>query len=250
MLNELSPNEILEDTWLTSYEGNIEVMWQQLIRLNLSTRALKKLISFPFDLFETTPQHFWKLVVTALFETCVMTLWRVAVDTDENVLTLQKFKNQICRHVQDKKYCKLLKDSLKQRNLDTEIKLLNPKIEEIRHNFIAHLNILQHTAPASSKLFQEPLVFSEIEQYQKVVNEYFEVLCFKNFRALLPWEYMSDEASNDEIDNLLINIARCSTLVNAPEKNPYLWPGIRDSLTDSHLEILNKYRSKSDLSLV
>lgn len=250
MLNELSPNEILEATWLTSYEENIEVLWQQLIKLNLSIHALKKLISFPFDFFETTPQHFWKLVVNSLFETCVMTLWRVAVDTDENILTLQKFKNQICQHVQDEKYRILLKDSLRQRNLNSEIKFLGPKIAEIRHNFIAHLNILQHTVPASSWFSQEPLVFSEIEQYQKIVNEYFEVLCFKNFRALLPWEYLSDDASNDEIDNLLTNIARHSTLINTPEKNPYLWPGIRDSLTESQLEILNKYRSKVGLSLV
>lgn len=250
MLSELSPHEVLEDVWLTSYEQNIEVIWQQLISLNLSIHALNKLISFPFDLFETTPQHFWKLVVKALFETCVMTIWRIAVDTDKDVLTLQKFKNQINQHVQDEKYRKLLNDLIKKKKLDKEIKVLGQKIEAIRHNFIAHLNLLQHTDPTSSEILQKPLVLSELEQYQKTVNDYFELLCFNNFKAHLPWEYVSDNTSEDEIDNLLVNIARHSTLINTPEKNPYLWPSIRDSLTESQVEILNKYRSKVGLSLV
>jgi hypothetical protein len=250
MLTEFSPQEVLEDTWLTSYEQHTEVIWQQLIRLNLGIHALNKLTSFPFDLFETTPQHFWKLVVTALFEMCVMIIWRIAVDTRTEGLTVQKFKNQICQHVRDEKYCKLLNNSIKQKQLDKEIKALGPKIEKIRHNFIAHLNLLQHTNPTLTELSRKPLVLTEIEQYQKTVNEYFELLCVGNFRELLPWEYASNDVSEDDIDRLLVNIAQKSTLINVPEKNPHLWPGIRASLTESQVEILNKYRSKLGLSLV
>ena len=249
MLTEFSAREVLEEGWITSYEQHIEVTWQQLIKLNLGIRALNKLTSFPFELFETTPQHFWRLTINALFEMCVMTIWRIAVDTSADGLTLQKFKNQICQHVRDDKYSKLLNSSIKQKQLDKTIKVLGPKIEEIRHNFIAHLNLLQHTDPTSSKLYETPLVLSELEQYQRTVNEYFEILCFSSFRALLPWEYSSDDV-NDEIDDLLLNVARHSTLINAPEKNPYLWPGIRDSLTDIQVEILNNYRSKLGLSLI
>ena len=150
MLTESAPHEVLQDAWLASYEQNIEVMWQQLIRLNLAIRALNKLTSFPFDLFETTPQHFWKLVVTALFETCVMTLWRIAVDTDKDVLTLQKFKNEICQHVRDEKHCKLLNNSIRQKRLDKEIKALGPKIKEIRHNFIDHQNLFEKSTTSYS----------------------------------------------------------------------------------------------------
>jgi hypothetical protein len=250
MLAEISPQDVLEDTWLTSYEQNTEIIWQQLIRLNLGIRALNKLTSFPFDLFETTPQHFWRLVVAALFEMCVMIIWRIAVDTEDTGLTLQQFKNQICQHIRNDKYCNLLNDSIRQKHLNKEIDALGQKIKEIRHNFIAHLNLLQHIDPTLTKLSLKPLVLSEIEQYQKTVNEYFELLCFGNFKALLPWEYGSDDVSEDDIDRLLVNIAQNSTLINAPEKNPYLWPGILNNLTESQVEILNKYRSKLGLSLV
>jgi len=242
--------DVLDDRWLISYEQHIEVFWQQLIRLNLGIRALNKLTSFPFDLFETTPQHFWKLMVTALFEMCVMIIWRVAVDKEKEGLTLQHFKNQICQHVRDSKYCQLLTDSIKQKRLDKEIQALGSKITEIRHNFIAHMNIMEHIDPNSSELLQKPLVLSELEQYQKTVNEYFELLCFGNFRVLLPWEYTSDNLQEDDIDRLLVNIAQHSTLINTPEKNPYLWPSIRDSLTESQVDIINKYRTKLGLSLV
>ncbi|SRR6266498_2037789 len=241
---------VLEDTWLVSYEQQIDVLWKQLIRLNLGIRALNKLTSFPFDFFETSPQHFWKLVVEALFEMCVMIIWRIAVDERNEGLNLQRFKNLICQHVQDHKYARLLKDSIRQKQLDKEIKALGLKIQQIRHNFIAHMNLTQHIDPNSSELSQKPLVLSEIEQYQRTVNEYFELLCFGKPRALLPWEYPSDNLQEDDIDRLLVTVAQHSTLINAPENNPYLWPGIRDSLTASQIEIVNKYRSKLGLPLV
>lgn len=143
----------------------------------------------------------------------------------------------------------MLNSTIKQKQLDKAIKDLGQQVEEIRHNFIAHLNLLQHTDPASSRLNEKPLVLSELEQYQRTVNDYFELLCFSNFRGLLPWEYTTDDGK-DEIDDILLNVARHSTLINAPERNPYLWPGIRDSLTEKQLEILNKYRSKLGLSSV
>ena len=221
-------------------------MYEQILKLNKSIYVLRKITAFPFKFFEQViEQHFWELVIDSLFETSVMILWRIAVDSDKNGLTLKQFKNQISLHFLDHAYSKKLKKIIKERHLNDEIE----KIKIIRHNFIAHMNRKQHIHSNAANLLEDPLELSDLEKYQKTVNEYFDLLNFGESFATLPWEYLS-ENKEDDIDYILDSIVKNSAVFNGPEDNPQLWAGIKDTLTESQLEILNIYRAKFNLPLV
>ncbi len=175
--------DLLDDAWLESYDQGIDLLSEQILKLNMCIYALKKITIFPFELFDPfVEHHFWKLVIDSLFETCVMTFWRIAVDENKEGLTLNQFKNQIRSHFTDHAYSKSLNELVKKRHFDDGIK----RIKIVRHNFIAHMNREQHINPNGTALIQGPLELSELEQYQKTVNEYFDLLNFEKSFATLP----------------------------------------------------------------
>lgn len=92
--NEMQPNELLLSSHLNEYKNNIEAVWWQLVRLNSNIFILEKAEAFRFDLFGNYSRTFWELLKQSLFETSVMVVWRVAVDSHSDGLTLQKLKNR------------------------------------------------------------------------------------------------------------------------------------------------------------
>ena len=111
-ISETPPEELFDLLWLEVYEKSVDVLWWQLVRLNSSLLILERILFFPFDLFETNPHHFWRLIENALFESCVITIWRIAIDTDSQVLTISKLKNEIAEHVKVE-YAEQLRAALK-----------------------------------------------------------------------------------------------------------------------------------------
>ena len=97
MLTDTLPDDVIESSWIDSYKQTIDVLWWQLVRLNANIYNLEKILAFPFELFDPiSPRHFWKLVENALFDSCVLIIWKVAVDNDFGEgITLQQFKNEI-----------------------------------------------------------------------------------------------------------------------------------------------------------
>ena len=255
-IQDMPPKDVIEPSWYASYEQNIEAVWWQLVRLNSTFFVLEKILSFPFDLFQPMPgtKNFWKLVENALFETCVLIIWRVGVDNVYNEgLTLQQLKNQIFQHLRREDYHIQLKDIFKKGHFDGRISSLEPKIREIRHNYIAHYNLAKNVSPTPEQIKQRPLLLSELKQYQNTLNDYFDLLCFGHQRALLPIDYHPDVIhpvgtdSRSDIERLLDNVARESSLLNLPENNPDHWNAFRRNLSKENIQTINKYRVKFEL---
>ena len=258
-IDRLSPKDIIEESWLVSYEQNVEAIWWQLVRLNSTIFVLEKILSFPFDLFHPLPatKHFWNLVENALFETCILIIWRVGVDTVYTEgLTLQQFKNQVFQHLKTDEYRIPLKKALKKDNVQSSVSDLEKKIRELRNNYIAHYNLQRVTNPTAEQIRQRIFLPSELKQYQNTLNGYFDLLCFGHKRAVLPLEYHPDVThplgfdSQSDIERLLDNVARESALLNLPEKNPAYWFIYRQNLSEKSLKILNEYRAKFELPAV
>lgn len=256
-IQDMPPKDVIEPSWFPIYEQNIDAVWRQLVRLNSTIFVHEKIFSFPFRLFlpmSSGSRIFWKLVESALFETCVLIMWQVGVDNVyKEGLTLQQLKNQIFKHLQNSDYYSQLNDAFKQGHYDRRISSLKEKISEIRHNYVAHYNLEKYVNPTPEQIKKRFLLSSELKKYQNTLNEYFDLLCFGIERATLPSEYhpavsypLGDDSRSD-IERLLDNIARESSLLNLPENDPVPWEAFRQKLSDEDIQIINEYRTKFEL---
>ncbi|MEK7727814.1 MAG: hypothetical protein AAB354_05330, partial [candidate division KSB1 bacterium] len=154
MLKDTLPEDAFDPSWIGSYRETIDVIWRQLVRLNSNIYALEKLFAFPFALFvgPISRGFFWKLTENALFDSCVLIIWKVAVDNDfEKGVTLQKFKGRILKHLRNDVLLKEFKKALKETDFKKAFPIYESKILELRHNYIAHLNLEKHTKPTSQE---------------------------------------------------------------------------------------------------
>ena len=250
----MSPNDVLEPSWLAEYKQKIDAIGKQLLTLHDTIFVLEKIFAFRFDLFMPIPGPFWKLVENALLENCILIIWRVGVDNVyREGLTLQQLKNQIFQCLSNEDYHTQLKDEFKSGYFDGKISNLESKISEIRHNYIAHYNLAKHVNPTPEQIKKRTLFFSELKQYQNTLKEYFDLLCFGAQKLPLHPDYHPDVIhpagveNRSDIERLLDNVARESDLLNLPEINSYHWEAFRQNLSDESIRILNDYRAKFGL---
>lgn len=251
-IREWSPEKVVEPSWLDEYNQKLDVIWWQLVRLNSNILILEEIFAFPFDLLQSEPpsRNFWNLVTDALFETSVMIIWRVAVDTRNEVLTLQMLKNEIRQHLKTEDYRKQFQEAIKKVQFEKTVSAYKSKIEELRDNYFAHLNRVKNTNPTPDQVKQRTFLFSELKRYRDELNLFFNLLCFGHQKALFPWDYYPDVGNSTDIKRILDNIARESALLNLPENNPAFWSIYRKNLSEHELKLLNEYRAKFELQPV
>jgi len=253
-LQDIYPSEIVESSWFDTYKQNIDAIWHQLGRLNSNIYILEKIYSFPFDLLWLSTSNFWNLVNNALFESCIMIIWRAAMDNSyAESLTIQQLKNEISRHINDS-YRDQFREELRGLNFESTVESVKSKIVEIRHNYIAHYNFEKDVNPTTEDIERRKILFSELKKYLNTLTSFFDLLCFGHQRALLPLDYHPDVInpigvdSRSDIEQLLDLIAKNSDLLNLPEQNPNMWDIERKNISQEGLNILNTYRIKFGLS--
>jgi hypothetical protein len=196
-IQEISPEDSLESTWLPTYEKHVDALWWELIRLNSYLLALEKIADFPFQLFLSIPfeRHFWTLVERSFFESCVLIIWRIGLDQDGDVLTLLRLKNWVMQHI--KEDCRAqLRRLLRDSQYGSKLGALQQKITYIRHNYLAHFN--REIAQQNGMRHEQTILLSELKGCRDSLNELFGLLCFGHDRHILPWGYTSGEAPDLE----------------------------------------------------
>jgi hypothetical protein len=125
----------------------------QLVKLSATVFVLEKLLPFPWDLFcpGPSPRHLLNLSIMAFFETAVMSIWRV-IDNTNSDATLAKFRNEIRKNIQDETKKQQFDKFLKRQEFSKNLRKLCPKIETLRHNYFAHLNLEKILRPTSADL--------------------------------------------------------------------------------------------------
>ncbi|MBZ0296555.1 MAG: hypothetical protein K8L99_28600 [Anaerolineae bacterium] len=236
-------SDVIEASWLDTYETQLKVIWQQLIDLNCNIFLIEKIESFPFHLFAPLPDDrlFWQLTKNALIEKSILIIWRVVVDKKNSVLTIRRFGKDVSSHLTDLS----VKEELDAR-LREAVELAN-KVQFIRHNYIAHFNKKLNTNPDPQMVVGIPLSLEEIKQLFETARELFEFLCFNAYYALWYWGYLNTERQDTDIDKLLDSIARDSPLLNMPEEQPEIWEMTKQRYSARELEILNEFRQKFGL---
>lgn len=244
--------EVIDENWLPTYIDERNIIYGELINLNMRIFLLEKIESFPFHLFVPLydDRVFWHQVRNSMVESTIMGAWRIIVDTRDDAITLRHFKNHVFKHLRDENEKQLLASRIKEIDFDNKISALSTKIRNARHNFIGHLNREVQLKPEIQNPYEFSISLSEMRELLETVLKLFNVLCFENYHYIWLWAY-SDTSRNrreTDIDRLLDLLAQNSPLIQSPENNPRYWGIKRQKLTESDVAILNEYRRRFGLT--
>jgi hypothetical protein len=248
----MSIEDVIDPSWLETYKRQQKVLWEQLINLNCYIFLIEKIEAFPFDVFLPLydDRIFWRLAKNSMIETSLMIVWRIAVDTGGDSLTLNRFKNEIFQHLRDDQTKKDLGARIRNDGFEIKITGLKEKVNHARHNYLAHLNREAHITPDERRIAQNAVSLNELRSLRDALRDLFDVLGFEHLYVLWPWGYLDGQRQRQstDIDRLLDGIAKESYLLNMPEYNPEVWEMKSLNLSQRELGIINDYRPKFGLS--
>ena len=262
-LQSMQPEQIIEPSYLPVYKQEIDILFKYLSRLNAEVFLLDKMANFPFDIFPPSEGAFWRLVGDALFETSIMIIWRVWIDTRHDGLTIGQLKNSLITKYLKRKYLDDFENTLKTEKVEKRLKRFKKsrkfesRIKNIRHGYIAHLDLKKYISPTSEDKKLRLIDMSELRECVRLLNSYFLFLCFGKPKwylisgyyfegCLLPDAAKSsaDVGGPSDVELLLDGLARQNKELNMPEQNPELWPIRRKALEPRDLKVINSYRER------
>ena len=248
-LKEMNPSQVIKKSSLTYYEKRRYLIWSQLVYLNCYIFLLNKLLNFPVDLFvDPHKQSFFVLVKQSLFGSSLIIITNLAADPRKDVLTIQRFKNEIVTNYIKEKYLLSLWESLRNNNFKKTTRDIRERAKFIRNKYLAHLDINANLKPKISKYIF--ISFQKIKKLCEQLNKLFSILCFGEEFLFLPIDYEPKVTPPETIDTrpdiecILDLIAKDSDVLNMPEKNWQGWKIYKQHLTKEGLDIINEYRKK------
>ena len=241
---------------LDAYKKDIEVISQQVVRLNSHFYCIKRIHEFPFGLFKHENMPFWILVVDSMFESLVMIIYKILIDNDGKggkTLTLKKLKNKIVncfiKEEYKEQFNKTWNDLLGKNNED--LKDVTDKLKTLRHKHFAHFDIKFNTDISDKSIEKQTFSLPEIDKLIKYINSLFQMLSLGRDFLKTALYYPPDAKNPSDIEILLDTIAKESDVMHMPEKDkkdPDSWKAYRREIVNDHqIEIFNKYRKKLKL---
>lgn len=246
--------EWFREEWRAEYERELDVLWNELVRLNSYMFILKKMTAFRFDLF--LPSSYgtssWSLICNGLLEVSIMIIWKIGFDDHKKTLTLPRLLEQMRTNMIPDRLTEF-DNAIKPVNFQGEISEIEGRLNRLRHNFLAHFNLKINISKSPERMKQYLIYFEDMKRLTDSLNQLFKRLCLEEGRAVVPADYYPSEyaengtARNSDIEEMSDRIAKGSELLNMPEEQPQFWPHYRNNLTLEDLEVLNHYRQKFGL---
>ncbi len=245
--------EVLSDEAYRKYDEMMRGIWRHIIALNTNVHLLSRIIAFPFTFLGVDPQPYWTATQRALFDGSVLALWRVVLDTNPTGRTLIHVKKHLFKSLRDARAELALAEVMKRDFPAGWSTTWGGKIEEIRHNYVAHFNFDKQMNPTADDIRQRSLSLADLKEVQKQVVDFFDVLALGVKFMPIPPEYDPDvrmggrDDQRSDIEKILDSLARDSHLVNLPETNPALWPWELRRMSQEDRHKLNTFRRQFGL---
>lgn len=245
--------KVLKPDSIPTYRAEIDLLWSQAVGLNANLYLLDKLARFPFDLFLPNADLCWLLFQDAIYESCVMAIWRIVVDKKGIFLTLGGLKGYVFANALDTPEAESVKEEVAKLRFEKSVSTTAEVVRRIRHEWLAHLK-RDAAVIGTSAIPSVPIItVEEMQRVAETVNELIRVLSFDAGRAFVYLEYDPSYTPprgidpRKDIEKLLDEIADQSELLHVPEERPDDWPHQRSLLSDDELKLYNDYRRRLDL---
>lgn len=251
----ITPEKVLRKDFLRSYRTERDALHAQMLSMNTRLFFMRKLLDFPFHLFSDDQLFgFWDTVYYSLFESTIVTMYRVGLDTHKSgVLTLQGLAKTVSKNIAEESDRETFDNACKKSILIQQHEELRTKVSQIRNHFIAHVNRDKISLLSRSQSSQLHVTLSELETIRTAMNDYFAILCLGEGLGVMLIQYdgkTQDHSELTDIDALLDWVARSSPVLNMPEQDPNVWRVHREDLSEDDVAVLNHWRVKFSLQPV
>lgn len=226
----------LDPIWIRQYWRHRDILWDEIVGLSTSLYLLERIIAFDFQLFQPKAQNiFWHTTANSLYESCVLSVWRIAVDSGADLLTLSKFKAQTLVHITNPEAKKSVLRKLKRVDFEKSIESVQGQIRKLRHSRYGHLK------PVLPILVEVRDLRAIAANCLRLLNALsFEVVLHALPPAYLEWP--------SDVDLILGAIVCHSGILDMPEKEPAKWKEVADALTKYSRSLLNWCRRQHGLA--
>jgi hypothetical protein len=251
-IKHMPPQDVINEAWLATYNEEMFPVTTQLTQLNCNLYNINKIANFPFTELGEITKDFWLLACAAMFETSVMIVWRL-VDPKKNVHSLMNLKNSIGKNFKNDALKAEFEALTQQAGFDTKIADIRKNIEVLRHNRFGHLQMKWIAEQEPLLIDEDNLPISDLEAMAGTLSKFFALLCFGENRSLYLLGYnptvvrSGSGLYSSDIEKILDLVAKDSRLVNAPEREPELWPYLKQQLEPSVLDLMSRFRRKFGL---
>lgn len=245
--------DLLKTDWLPTYNTQLDLLWYQAVQLNSNLYLLERIATFPFDMFAVWDQLCWSLIARSLYESCIMSIWRIVADTGSDILGLRQFKNEVLRQATDGRARDHIRRRLEAASFEKRVTKIQAAVKELRHNWLGHLMRDSVSREHASGRGMPIVPVGTLETVRDAVNEIITALSFDSGRAFTYPEYSSNVIypttgdSRPDIERVLDLVARSSPVLSMPEDMPDVWQHSRNALSEKELEQYNIYRKKFGL---
>lgn len=248
-LDYLTPEDVLRNPLaLKEYEREIGVFYQELIRAHNSLHILQQVAAFPFGLLGYGANPFFTLVVLNFRDIIILSLHKLVNEKSADFHSLMQFKNHLYKNLIKEEHKVAFAQRLEKQRFDARAKQGLEKVGFLRNTRIAHLKRDVDVVDFSEGI---RLDMVELDDLFKIVVELFHALTFDTEYRTLFLDYDQSIPRlpdwRPDIERILDNIARESTILNEPERYPDRWEYHKKRWSAHTLAVINKYRRKLDL---
>ncbi len=256
-LQDMDLGALMKPSLIERYKEDSRAIWWELTRLSRNLFVLEKVATFPFHLFDGFMPLFWRLAYSALFETSVLIISKLTEEGVSGTLTMGRLRGEVMQSLREESHKEELARALRSQQFDCTFSGLRARIRQLRHNYLAHFKREWNVKdPTPEQVKERGVRLSDLKALGDKLNSLFELLCFGERGEFLSIEYHPDVVRpvgsdpRTDVEAILDNIARDSAMLNMPERQPEIWPLYRDELSQEHLDVFNRYRSKFGLGKV
>jgi len=240
-------DDFVSEAAFEEYERTIQLFYAQLTYLNTTIYIMERIAEFPWSLFGELNRMttFFHLVMVNSFISAILTVTRLVADNGDRP-TMTRFQSKLRELIRPEVRSSLNLDQ-HLRRMKTLRKQMDPplqRVRDVRNQYIAHLG--RELLLPTDRQNEMRISLSDLVELKNLLNKAFEILALRDetYFQMLPLEYSSNSVT--DIEKILDDIARNSSLLNAPERFD-LWEQLRERYTDEQIAQLNHYRQKFGL---
>jgi len=244
------PEEVFKGNYARHYRSDLDVIWGEVVQLNVYAFLAQKIVAFRSDLFQFKFNHFWEYSLDSLFDSTVEIIFKIAYDRGKRRFTLRAFAEKIKENLAEERYKAEFNSTLRNTDFDGKLGKFEDVIQAQRHSRIAHFNHDYNTKPERKDWEHRKKIFGNIPTIVDLVNSFFDALCISRHLEKTPFEYytgrksITEDDDRPDIDILLDWVAQNSPLLRMKEEQPDFWRDYRLGLKPEDIKEINRYRRK------
>lgn len=251
-VSTLDAKEAIREESFSEYDKGMEFFYLQLVHLNMTIFIADQILKVPLRLFVGPDKTiFFGVVLRNFFDAGLLMITRLATDQGDDLYTLTHFKNRV-RELVKPEYVSFFDERLRKYRFDKRTVDLFKRARDLRNERVGHMS----QGVALGEIEGTHLNFSELKSLRDALNSLLEAISFNADHMMLPISYdprvqhPRGSHHKTDIEEVLDYFVSNSILLNAPEKDRFLWEQWRVGLKATEIEQINFYRKKYGLPSV